>query len=603
MTNTHLSASDDFTSSTMSTPNENSDKAVKPAVTQHESISTHASEFPTYSGLYHGLLPDTLPNLSSEAAAATQDEHRMTIPSALRLYPKAIGWSAAISLAIIMEGYDTALINGFYAFPAFQRRYGDLRRDGSFEISTKWQTSFSNAATSGSVIGLFINGILTQRLGYRATMMLALTFLAAFIFLSFFAQSKATLLAGQVLCGISWGVFSTLTTTYAAEVLPTSLRGYLTAAVNLCWLIGQMVAFGVLRGLLSVESQWSYRIPFGLQWAWIIAVFALTYLAPESPWWLVQRGRLEDARRSLLRLVRRDLNKFKAEDNVELMQHTNESEKTLNNGRGTTYLQCFRGTNLRRTEIACMIFVIQNLSGLPVISFAAYFYTKIGFDQARSFDLTIAMQGVAIFAALISYFLQTYFGRRQLYLTGLALQFLILLAAGVMGVMKETSANLWATAGLVLAFIFVFDLIVGPLTYCLVAELPSTRLRVKTVVLSRVSYNLCCLVTNVIQNHMLNSASWNWRSKSCFFWAGTCLLSFVYCFFRLPETRGLTYLELDLLFEKRADARKFEVFRKKLASTGYFSIYEADGASASWVEPRRRSTHGRDSLAYDEKKD
>lgn len=567
------------------------------ACAQHEHISPSSSG-QSYRGLYHGLLPEAVPNLSSEAAEATRNEHHMPLNSAFLLYPKAIGWSAAISLAIIMEGFDTALITGFYAFPEFQRRFGALRPDGTYEVSTTWQASFSNSSSAGAIVGLFINGILTQKLGYRYTMMLALALLAAFISLSFFANNTSLLLAGQILCGISWGVFSTLTTTYAAEVLPTSLRGYLTATVNLCWLIGQIVALGALRGLLDLKSQWSYKIPFGLQWAWILIVFILTYLAPESPWWLVQRGRRDDAKRSLLRLTRPELD-YNADYNIELMEHTNEAEKALNNGRAISFQECFRGTNLRRTEIACMIFMIQNMSGLPAISFASYFFTKIGFDQKKSYDLAIGMQGIAILAAVISFVLQTYLGRRRLYLAGLLAQFVVLLTAGIVATLKETHTTLWVMAGLIIIFIFVFDLSAGPITYCLVAEIPSTRLRVKTVVLSRVAYNLNCLVTNPLQSHMLNGASWNWRGKSCFFWAGCCLLCFIYCFFRLPETKGLTYLELDLLFEKRAPARKFEVFQKKLASTGYFSICDDQDTRPSWIERRLSSVTAQDSFGFD----
>lgn len=533
---------------------------------------------------HYGLLSDSVPRLNSSAAAAAQNEHQLTFSSAVRLYRKAIAWSATISLAIVMEGFQTALINSFYAFPAFQKSYGIAVSDNHYEITTRWQSALGNASIAGSIIGLFANGLLTERFGYRRTMMAALLFLAAFISLTFFASSLQTLLAGQVLCGLSWGVFSTLTTTYAAEMLPTTLRGYLTASVNLCWLLGQIIAQGTLRGFLDIQSEWSYRVPFALQWAWIALVFTVTVVAPESPWWLIRQGRSDDAQKVLLRLTRRNFG-FNAEHTVAMMLHTNQVEKHLNQGRSQlSYLECFRGTNLRRTEIACMTFMIQNLSGLPVIGFAAYFYTRIGFDQKRSFDLTVGMHGVAILGALISFTLMRFFGRRILYLLGLTLQFCVLLAAGILSLFKETEANLWATASLIITFIFVFDLMVGPLTYTIVAEVPSTRLRVKTVVLARVAYNLCSIATNALQNAMLSPLKWNWRSSSCFFWAGTCFLCIVYCFFRLPETSGLTYLELDLLFEKRAHANKFAAVQKRLDSLGYFSLQDDHGGQPQWVE-------------------
>ena len=529
----------------------------------------------------------------SVVETAAQKEHRMTFTQALRLYPKAIGWSFMISLAIIMEGFDTALISSFYAFPEFTKHYGVLTNRGTYSISTKWQSTLSNGSTAGAVVGLFANGVLTEYFGYRKTMIGALIALGTFIFLSFFAFNLGVLLAGQILCGLSWGVFSTLSTTYAAEIMPLTLRGYLTANTNLCWLVGQIIANGILRGLLPLKSTWSYRIPFGLQWVWITFILIGMCFAPESPWWLVKKGRTSDVKRALLRLTRRDLG-FDVDSTVAMMEHTNEAEKRMSEGRTNdlSYQECFRGTNLRRTEIVCMIFMIQNLSGLPVIAFAAWFYRQIGFGESRSFNLTTGMHGLAILGAMFSILLMKHFGQRQLYLIGLSLQFVILMVAAVVSTLEETPRTLWATASMVYVFIFVFDSTIGPLTYTLVAEVPSTRLRVKSVALARVSYNLCSLVTNVIQQHMLNTLSWNWRGKSCYFWAGSCLCCFVYCFWRLPETKGLTYLELDLLFEKRAPARKFKKFQRTLANTGYFNFFEDRPEEPTWREPRQSEVKG-----------
>jgi SP family general alpha glucoside:H+ symporter-like MFS transporter len=225
----------------------------------------------------------------------------------------------------------------------------------------------------------------------------------------------------------------------------------------------------------------------------------------------------------------------------------------------------------------------KSTSGLPVIGYATYFYLEAGFSNAHSFDLSTGMHGLAICGAFLSQVLIRYFGRRTLYLWGLFLSFVVLLIAGAIGTCDSQAAR-WALSSMVVLFIFVFDTTVGPLTYCLVAEIPSTRLRVKTVVFGRVVYNIISIITNVLQTHMLNPLAWNWKGKSCFLWAGTCFLCLVYCYFRLPETAGLTYMELDILFEKRAPARMFRKFQQTLAETGYFS-FDADEQRDRWHEP------------------
>ena len=91
-------------------------------------------------------------------------------------------------------------------------------------------------------------------------MMAALAMIIAFIFISFFAPNVQTLLAGEILCGIPWGVFQILTLVYASEVCPVALRAYLATFVNLCWVVGQLVASGVLRGVLYRTDEWAYKM-------------------------------------------------------------------------------------------------------------------------------------------------------------------------------------------------------------------------------------------------------------------------------------------------------------------------------------------------------
>jgi SP family general alpha glucoside:H+ symporter-like MFS transporter len=91
----------------------------------------------------------------------------------------------------------------------------------------------SNGARAGEVIGLIINGFVSERYGYRKTMIGALISMTCFIFILFFAPNVQTLVIGEVFCGIPWGMFQTLTTQYASEVAPVRLRPILTTFVNM----------------------------------------------------------------------------------------------------------------------------------------------------------------------------------------------------------------------------------------------------------------------------------------------------------------------------------------------------------------------------------
>lgn len=166
------------------------------------------------------------------AKAATEQEHGMSLIQGVRLYPKAIGWSILISTCIAMEGFDVCLLPNFYNFPRFKEKYGQQLPNGTWEIPAPWQAGLQNGSQVGQIIGLFINGYVSEWIGYRWTVLACLTLVAAFTAILFTAQSVEILLVGYILSGIPWGVFQTLTITYASEVCPVALRGYLTTYVN-----------------------------------------------------------------------------------------------------------------------------------------------------------------------------------------------------------------------------------------------------------------------------------------------------------------------------------------------------------------------------------
>ncbi|KAL4936568.1 hypothetical protein BDV06DRAFT_227773 [Aspergillus oleicola] len=496
---------------------------------------------------------------SSEAQAALDTEHAMTPLQAFKIYRKAVGWSILMSCAIIMEGYDVVLIGSFFAYPEFNKKYGHIMSDGEYGLEAKWQAAMTNAMSCGQIIGLFINGIVSERFGYRRTLMACLAATVGFVFILFFAPNVQTLVAGELLMGIPLGVYQTLTVTYASEVCPVAIRAYLTTYVNLCWVLGQLIASGVLKGLQNRPDQWAYRIPFALQWAWPVPIFIGVWLAPESPWWLVRKDRREDAVKALTRLTATssDSNSVLANphETVAMIAYTNALEKQIQTG--TSYLDCFRGVDLRRTEIACAVWAAQSLCGAGLMGYSTVFYQRAGLAVSQSFTMSLVQYAIGVVGTLASWSMMTYFGRRTLYVVGLAALAAVLAVIGFVSIPPATSALSWATGSMLLVYTFIYDSTVGPICFSLVAEIPSSRLRTKTVVLARNTYNVLNLVTGIIIPYMLNVDEWDWRGRSGFFWGGLCLCCLVWSFFRLPEPKGRSYAELDVLFERRVRTREF----------------------------------------------
>jgi len=282
----------------------------------------------------------------------------------------------------------------------------------------------------------------------------------------------------------------------------------------------------------------------------------VAFFAPESPWWFVRRGRIEDARRSLARLTtRRDGDDFDLDNTIAMMQHTNHLEKELS--AGTSYFDCFRGIDLRRTEIVCGAWAVQQLCGSAFMSYSTYFFRQAGLPVDKAFDLSMGQYAINTGGTLIAWSLMGLnIGRRALYLYGCLGMFFALIVIGGVSLNSSVGAS-WAAAIMLLMWSVAYQFTVGTIAYSLVAELSSRRLLIKSINLGRGLYAVLGIIIGTLTPYMLNPTAWNWKGKTAFFWAGFDLLCIVWIYFRLPEPAGLTYGEIDKLFENKVAARHF----------------------------------------------
>ncbi|KAK8094699.1 MFS transporter- SP family- general alpha glucoside:H+ symporter [Apiospora hydei] len=455
---------------------------------------------------------DDFMTLVHEADAANERERDMKLSTAFKIYPKAIGWSAVLSSCLVMEGYDTSIVGSSdaaeypkdFAYPVFKNKFGEPAPNGDMVISAAWQNGIQGATNVGEIIGLQIAGWVSERYGYRWTIISALIAITGFIFFPFFAESLVVFLVGEFFQGLS------------------------------------------------------YKIPFALQWIWPIPIAIGCYLAPESPWWCVRRGHKDRAERSLKRLARREgFSQRDADAAMALMIYTDEMEKQV--ATGTTYWDCFRGLDLRRTEIVCMTWMAQTMAGGAISGLSAFFFQQAGISAADSFKLGWGQNALGAVGTTASWLILTKVGRKTLMFWGMVGMFVLLLITGFMGIHTPPStAEAWTAGTMVVLLTAVSNFSVGPVVYTIVSEIPSTRLRAKSIILARNAYNAINIAfVNVISYRQVTPAEWNWGPKAAFFWAGMNAIFTTYIFFRLPETQGRTYAELDILFENKIPARKF----------------------------------------------
>ncbi|KEF59110.1 MFS transporter, SP family, general alpha glucoside:H+ symporter [Exophiala aquamarina CBS 119918] len=515
---------------------------------------------------------DTL-DLIRHAQESDAADRLLTVRQALSKYKKAVFWAMFLSTSLVMEGYDLVIINSFYGQTQFQNRFGIADPEtGKKTIPARWQSGLSNSALVGQLAGLLINAYTQDRFGCRPTMILFMIWMTVVLFIPVFAPSLSVLAFGESMCGIPWGVFQTLSTTYASEVVPTILRPYVTAYVCMCWGAGILLSSGVVRAVAGLEGNLGWRLPFALQFIWPVPLAIGAYLAPESPWNAVRRGRFEEARASLMRLRQETPEKEREVDaSLAYIKYTTELEKAET--ANASFIECFKGTNLRRTEINCVVWATQILCGNAILGYSVVFLEAAGFSELQAFDVNISLSACYIIGGIICWLLFPHLGRATIYIGGCVLMFLCLVAIGGLGFSESKNSHL--AVGILLVISTLINMITtGPACYPIVAETPSGRLRYKTIVIGRFTYNLTGIFSNSVTPRMIAADAWNWGAKAGFFYAGTNLLCTIWCWFRLPETKDRTFGEIDLMFENHVPARKFKY--TKVDPNKEFSVGQND---------------------------
>ncbi|KAF2627819.1 MFS general substrate transporter [Macroventuria anomochaeta] len=429
-----------------------------------------------------------------DARLATDAEKTMTVRQALRLNKWAIICSTAMTLGSFL-GYDQFR----------QRLSTEPDPDGNLRISPAWQAGIQTGVQADSIIGLWANSYISEWFGYKKTMYGALLASVIFNFPHFFVQGSGMIVAGSIVNGLPWGIFQTLTVTYASDTTPSTIHPYLTTYINLCWVMDQLVAAGTLRSCQTLGNDWSCRIPIAIQWVWVLFIFLGAFMAPELPWWLVRKGCYEEARASLVKTTtpQPDVH-FDPDQALALIKHTNDLEEATNGG--VNYIDCFTGVEKRRTLIACVVWLTLQI------------YRESGLDEEGALNLNIGQYCLSFTSTIGPWSLIRRIGRRTLYFGGLIILCSFLMVIGGLGVISRDNTGAALALGCIL--------LVSTLFYNF-HSWPCLGHSILTL-------QWGSILNNIVVPHMLSPTEWDWAGMTGFFYAGLTALLIAFMWFMLP---------------------------------------------------------------------
>ncbi|KAB5526271.1 maltose permease [Coniochaeta sp. 2T2.1] len=495
--------------------------------------------------------------LAKKVNEARIAEHSLSLRDAFTQYRAAIGWSFVFSLGVIMAGFDPQLVGTLIAIPRFQHDFGVRLPDGSFVVQAQWQSAFNLGVPVGQVLGAFGIGIPLKAFGRRWTLAACCVVTLITIALQTSAQNRPQILIAELINGVALGAYPVIAPTYISEVTPVVFRGIAAAFVNLSFVIGQLVASGVLAGCQGRGDRWAYDIPFATQLIFPIIILVALPFCPESPWWLVRNGKVDKAERALQRLTTDSVDRAALLAHIQLTTSLEDME--IETAR---FVDCLKKTDLRRTIICIMVYAIQPLVGnFLVIGYAVYFFELAGLESSNAFNLGVGLLGVGFVGTVLSWPLLGRFGRRTIYNQGLCILTVLVLLVGVLDVVPgygtTNTGVVWAQCSMMVIYNFFYDLTIGPLCFVYLSEVSSAKLRDKTIAIATTVNALINVALAVGIPYAINPDQGNLRGKLAFVFVGVTLPCLVWCFVELPETKGRTFEELDIMFQRGVPTKKF----------------------------------------------
>ncbi|KAL1874023.1 hypothetical protein VTK73DRAFT_577 [Phialemonium thermophilum] len=477
----------------------------------------------------------------------------LNVWESLLRYKKVGGIAMAAAFSASLDGYQINLNGGVVSNKGFIRQFSG---PGRTIIPGKYVSAWGGIQSTGQTIGQILLQYATESWGRKIALYIIWLTLVVSVFIESFATRWDHWLVAKLFSGMGVGMLQSTMPLYLAEISPTQLKGFYINAYSFWFVIGQLFA-SVCLNRLNAYDAYNFRTPIYTQWAMIGAIAVIFICIPESPWWLVSKGKLNKATKVLRRCNGR-VEGYNIQEHISIMDATVEEERLIaieNKQEGPWAV--FSGRNLLRFLIAGWPKIVQQFVGLSVFnSYATYFFQYAG--NRDPFLVTVILSCVQLLSMIFTASLTDQFGRRPLTVYPYGVTVVSVLCLGVIGCFDYTTK---ATSSLLIFFACIATFSTtgaSAIGYAYAAEIPRQRLRARTAAWSLAASNMIAIMFSFCTPLMINGGTTKWGVKTGFFFAATGAVAVVVAWFILPEVARRTPAEIDEMFEKKVNLRKFK---------------------------------------------
>lgn len=500
-------------------------------------------------------------------------EDRPTPPQVYnyRIYMTAIMASAA---AIII-GYDGGFIGGTVALDSFKNEFGlDKSAHSSFIIS-----NVISVFHAGCFFGALFSYPFSFYLGRRIPLIFAAFLITAGSGIMLAANSSVGLgpiYAGRVMAGVAVGFSTNLTVVYISEIAPPAIRGQLTSSYEIGWRVGDLVGFWINYGVDShiPEGKRQWYIPFAIQLIPSGLFLLGSIFMKESPRWLMQVGRYDEAIKNLtwFRQLPEDDEYIVYEVN-QVKESIEEQKQKIVLGIMDPFYEVFFNNKLvlRRLLITMTIYVVCNFLGIQSINYySPILFQGLGVKGTNASLFSTGMFGVVKFICTFIYilFIVDIVGRRKAFMASSTVCSLCFWYIGAYLKLNDPTkpgvlAGPGGKAAIAMMYIWIASFILawsgGP--FVVGSEVFDQNIRSFVQAINAAMSWVPIFIMSRFTTNMIRAMDYG----IYFFFAALAVATIPFLFFCLPETKGIALEDMDRLFSPELPAwRAHDILMKRV---------------------------------------